>query len=372
MEARHRPPRRPRAATGHRRWSRPAALRAVVVKKRLDVLLVGAPGLAGARAQAQALVMAGSFRDTRSPGEQLEEDAPGSRWASRRPTSRAAATSSRTRSTHSASSGRGSTASTRRLDRRLHRRPAPARGRDASSRSTSATGSCTENARRPACGVARARERALSDGASVRAAARHLRRFVHRRCGSCSRPALAPRLGPVAGARARQAAVRGRAAPEAAGGVVRDAEVQRRVLARSRRLAPAWQAQAAGHQDSGLPPARKAIVSSSSTSSPDPSTRASLRPRAWIGDAVGSSRRGRHGGQEAAPAVQRVGPRAVAAAATRYGEARRRADGGAAAPGGTDLALVLGGDGTMLRALTRFLGTRTCPSSASTSAASGS
>ena len=65
-------------------------------------------------------------------------------------------------------------------------------------------------------------------------------------------PVLAPRRGGLGGARARQAAVRGRTR-EAAKGVVRDPEVHRKVLRSVIDAARAWDAVTVGVVDSGLP-----------------------------------------------------------------------------------------------------------------------
>ena len=68
------------------------------VKKRLDIVLVER-GLAESRSQAQALVLAGLVPGFDKPGQQVAEDVPRSPSSARRATSRAAARSSRTRST---------------------------------------------------------------------------------------------------------------------------------------------------------------------------------------------------------------------------------------------------------------------------------
>ena len=92
-----------------------------VRKKRLDVLLVER-GLAESRTQAQALVMAGLVPGYDKPGMQVDESAELVGRRGRRRTSRAAARSSRTRSTRSVSIRPASTARPRRVHRRLHRR----------------------------------------------------------------------------------------------------------------------------------------------------------------------------------------------------------------------------------------------------------
>ena len=112
------------------------------MKKRIDVLLVER-GLAESRAQAQALVMAGLVPGYDKPGQQVDESAElsvergpayvsrggeklahGARPARRRP-------------------GGPRLPRRRRVDRRLHRRPAPARRGARDRASTSATGSST-------------------------------------------------------------------------------------------------------------------------------------------------------------------------------------------------------------------------------------
>ena len=75
------------------------------MKKRLDVLLVER-GLAESRTQAQALVMAGLVPGVHKPGEQLDEGVELD-VESRRRTSRAQVTSSRTPSTRSGSTAAG-------------------------------------------------------------------------------------------------------------------------------------------------------------------------------------------------------------------------------------------------------------------------
>ena len=87
----------------------------------------------------------------------------------------------------------------------------------------------------------------------VRAGARDLRRLVHQRPNRAAAGARARAAG-LGGARARQAPVRGRArATSAKGGVVRDPDVQRRVLREVAEAALAWPAETVGVVDSGLP-----------------------------------------------------------------------------------------------------------------------
>ena len=95
---------------GARRDRRPARRAHVVTRKRLDVLLVER-GLAESRAQAQALVMAGLVPGHAKPGEQVDEEAP-LEVEQPPPYVSRAGTSSRTRSTRSASIRPASTAST--------------------------------------------------------------------------------------------------------------------------------------------------------------------------------------------------------------------------------------------------------------------
>ena len=97
------------------------------VKKRLDVLLVER-GLAETRSQAQALVMAGRVPGYEKPGTQVDESAElevGSPAAIRLPRRREACERARR---IRGGSGRARLPRRRRLHRRLHRRPAAARG----------------------------------------------------------------------------------------------------------------------------------------------------------------------------------------------------------------------------------------------------
>ena len=97
-----------------------------MTQKRLDVLLVER-GLAESRAQAQALVMAGLVPGHSKPGEQVDEAAP---LEVERPppyVSRAGHKLANALDAFGVDPARARLPRPRRVDRRLHRRAAPAR-----------------------------------------------------------------------------------------------------------------------------------------------------------------------------------------------------------------------------------------------------
>jgi len=131
---------------------------------------------------------------------------------------------------------------------------------------------------------------------------------------------------------------------------VRDREVQRRVLVEVATAAQGWDARVAGVVDSGLPGAKGnrefviQLVHAVRPGFPLNSTAGSTMPR------LGAPRRHARCTRNLDAAVERL--RVLAAstgvelALDEQGEADAHAD----------IAVALGGDGTMLRALTRFLG----------------
>ena len=204
------------------------------------------------------------------------------------------------------------------------------------------------------------------DRAAVRARARHLRRLVHQRPdrAAAGARARAPGLG---GARARQAAVRGgprATSARAASSAIR--EVHRRVLREVAEAALAWPAPDGRRRRLGparpegepgvLPPPRpprrpRRCPMSSTTGSTTPSAEP-VRTAAVV----------THGKPETiGEALERLERVAARGAASSWSLRRTRPRSTTGSPDGEperrDLAVVLGGDGTMLRALKRSLGT---------------
>ena len=235
------------------------------VKKRLDVLLVER-GLAESRAQAQALVIAGLVAGLRQAG-------PAGRRG-RRARGRAAAAVRLARRREARARPRRARRRSRRprlrrrrsVDRRLHRRPPRARrgARDRARRRLRAAPPAA--ALRPARHRDRANERAHADRASVRAAARGLRRLVHlraasrcRRCCASARRAGRPSCSSSRSSR-RGATTWGRAASCAT------TRCDAASCARSPKRRSAGRRASRGVVDSGLP-GPKGTARSSSTSS---------------------------------------------------------------------------------------------------------
>ena len=228
------------------------------VKKRLDVLLVER-GLAETRSQAQALVLAGRVRghdkagDAGRRGGRARGRAEPPRFVSRGGEKLAHALDALDVDVD----GRG-LPRRRRLDRRLHRLPAPGRRRPGAARSTSATASSTSDcAQRPAGDRARAHERARARLRELPFAPTFvdLRRLLHRAWPSALPPGARLRSA-RRGARSCSSSRSSRPgrADVGKGGVVRDPAVHRRVLREVARASPEWGGRAvAGIGDSGLP-----------------------------------------------------------------------------------------------------------------------
>ena len=238
---------------GARRDRRRARRAHVVTRKRLDVLLVER-GLAESRAQAQALVMAGLVPGHAKPGEQVDEDGAARRSSSRRRTSRAAGG---------------------KLANALDAFGVDPAGLDCLDLGASTGGFTDVLLQRGAARVIaldvghgqlhprirddprvtvleRTNARALT-ALPFAPAARHLRRLVHLGAHGAAARARA-RGARLAGARPRQAAVRGRAAPRRRRASSATRAVRRRVLREVAEAALGWRARVAGRRRLG--PAR--------------------------------------------------------------------------------------------------------------------
>ena len=148
------------------------------MKKRLDVLLVER-GLAESRSQAQALVIAGRVPGYDKPGTQLDESGPARGRAAaavrlaRRREARARTRGLPRRSLRQALPRR------RRLDRWIHRLPAPGRRGAGDRARRRLRAAAPAAARRRSRDRARTHERAHGHEPPVRARARRLRRLLH-------------------------------------------------------------------------------------------------------------------------------------------------------------------------------------------------
>ena len=327
------------------------------------------------RAQAQALVLAGLVPGHAKAGEQVDENA---ELAVARPPP------------FVSRGGREARARARRL--RARRDPAPTASTSApppaasrtacssaapraSSRSTWATASCTRAAGRSTRDRARADERALARLAPVRARARHVDvSFIIASRGSAAGARPAPAR--LAARSSRQAPVRGRPRRR-----------RRRASSATRRYSGGCCTRSprrlcglrrvAGVVDSGLPGPKGNrefflhLVHRPEPAFPPSSTPGSTPPSASSSAAPPSSRTAT--AERIAPALARL--EAVAATRTwsssfRRTRSRSTTGAGAARARRRRPRRVLGGDGTILRALRRFSGR--VRRSASTSAASAS
>ena len=164
-------------------------------------------------------------------------------------------------------------------------------------------------------------------------------------------------------------------------GVVRDPEVHRRVLREFCATATGWRARVAGVVDSGHPGPKGNrefvvhLIASEEPSDPDERERRIRRRRRLSGVACAGSRSSRTAGPARSATAwsgsSRSRRRSGVELLVAEDEAARHGIAAHGDPGEAELVVVLGGDGTMLRALRTFLGTGS-PCSASTSGGSGS